>query len=348
MLAQTCLFPSAASLVVPTFSVLQLAMARPIKPTTAVEPDASNGPARAAQPAATSGPARAAQPAATNFQSLKMLLSKQSAKIGQFKVIVFKPWTDTYTYEWEGKRRETTAWRCTLVSVADPTLYCVGEFKLTAKNKVAYEKNETTNKHGTTLIMSNVALVDTAKTQYMGCSVRVTVNMPLTKLTGVLAAASAVQPVPKTTVAQTPQVQQNQNFDLTACVLSRSSERNAGEGRKVFNLELADGSKDEASGKVQTISLSVFAGQSEAATVTEFVDKSISQKDPVTFFNIRGSKNADQDAYLFCSARKCFSMIVAESPHALEMRTRTPELYNLTEKSPVPQTQWPAQMAGSI
>ena len=92
----------------------------------------------AAQPAAISAQASAAQPAA---QSLKMLLSKQSAKICQFEVIVFKPWTDTYTYECEGKRRETTAWCCTLVSVADPTLYCVGEFKLTARNKVAYEKN---------------------------------------------------------------------------------------------------------------------------------------------------------------------------------------------------------------
>lgn len=291
----------------------------------------------AAQPAATSAQASAAQPAA---QSLKMLLSKQSAKICQFEVIVFKPWTDSYTYAWEGKHKETTAWRCTLVSVADPTLYCVGEFKLTARNKAAYDKNETTNKHGTTLIMSNVAFVDNARTQYMGCSVRVTVNLALTKLTGVFAATSAVQPVPKTTVAQTPQVQQNQNFDLTAFVLSRSPDRNVGEGRKVFSLELADGSLDEASGKVQTISLSVFAKESEAATLLEFVGKRIDQKDPVTFFNVKGSKNADQNAHQFASAGKGFSMIVADSPHASEMRARAPELYNLAEKAPVPQTQW--------
>ena len=63
------------------------------------------------QPATTSGPASAAQPVAAmeNFQSLKMLLTKQSAKIGQFEVIVSKPWIDTYTYQWEGKQRETTA-----------------------------------------------------------------------------------------------------------------------------------------------------------------------------------------------------------------------------------------------
>ena len=75
-------------------------------------------------------------------QSLKMLLTKQSAKIAEFKVIVFKPWEDSYAYQWEGQQRETIAWRCVLVSVEDPTQYCHGEFKRTTKNKDAYEKHK--------------------------------------------------------------------------------------------------------------------------------------------------------------------------------------------------------------
>ena len=71
------------------------------------------------------------------------------------------------------------------------------------------KKSEKNNKEGTTLIMSNVALVDGAKTQYMSCSVRVSVNMAMTKLVGVFGSVSAVQPVPTTTVSQTKQVQQN-------------------------------------------------------------------------------------------------------------------------------------------
>ena len=88
-----------------------------------------------------SASASAAQPGPTvqNFQSLQMLLSKQSAKISTFKVIVCKPWTDTYEYQWEGKHRATTAWRCVLVSADDPTVYCNGEYKLTIKNKAAFE-----------------------------------------------------------------------------------------------------------------------------------------------------------------------------------------------------------------
>ena len=100
--------------------------------------------------ATTSGSSSVAQPDAAkeNFQSLKMLLTKQSSKICSFKVIVFDPWTDTYTYSWDGKQKETKAWRCTLVSAADPTLYCVGEFKLTAKNKDAYQKIKRTKSQG--------------------------------------------------------------------------------------------------------------------------------------------------------------------------------------------------------
>ena len=227
-----------------------------------------------------------------------------------------------------------------LVSAADPTLYCLAEFKLTARNKALYEKNDKTNKEGTTLIISNVALVDGAAAQYMSCSVRVSVNMATTKLVGVFAPLSAVQLVPKTTVAQTKEVQQNQNFDLTAFVLSRRPVRNGGDGRKAFDLELADGSTDEMSGKVQTILLSVVASDADVAAQVEFADKSKDKKDPVPFFNLRGSKVADQNAYTFSPARKGFSMIVAESPQALEMRERAPELYNLEDKEAVPQTQW--------
>jgi hypothetical protein len=287
------------------------------------EENAASGNASAAQPAAASG-ANVCTRSATkeSCQSLRMLLSKQCKKIGTFKVIVFKPWTDTYTYEWQGKPKETRAWRCMLVSAEDPAVYCLGEYKLTVKNKAAYDKNEITNKHGTTLMMSSVVLVDGAKTQYMSCSVRVTVNMAWTQLKNVSEDCSAVQPVPKTTVAETKQVQQNQNFDLTAFALSRSPTRRGGEGRKAFDVELADGSKDEASGKVQTISFSVFATEAEVETLLDFVDKSIGQKDPVSFFNLTGAKVADQDAFSFSAARKGFFMTVAESTHASEMRTR--------------------------
>ena len=75
-------------------------------------------------------------------------------------------------------------------------------------------------------------------------------NVAATTLSKVLEDHSAVQPVLKTTIAETTQLMIGQNFDLTALVLSRTKERKGGDDRKAFDFELADGSTDEVSGKV--------------------------------------------------------------------------------------------------
>ena len=97
---------------------------------------------------------------------------------------------------------------------------------------------------------------------------------------------------------------------------------------------------DEASAKVQTLSLTVFAADADIITMLEFADKAISDQVPVSFFNLRGAKVQHENAFTFTSARKGFHMIVAESPKALDMRARAPALYNLEDKAAVPQTQW--------
>ena len=90
-----------------------------------------------------------------------------------------------------------------LVSCDDPTVYCNGEYKLKANNQSEFEKNMEAHAHGTTIVLKAVSLVDDAKTQYNSCSIRVTVNMASTTLSKVLEDRSAVQPVPKTTLAET-------------------------------------------------------------------------------------------------------------------------------------------------
>ena len=269
-----------------------------------------------------------------------MLLSKQAAKIGSFKVIVTDPWKDSYSYQWQGRKKETTVFRCRLVNCDDHSVYCNGEYKQKGTNKSEFEKHMKAYVHGTTIVLKAVSLVDDAKTQYNGCTVRVTVNMASTTISKVLEHHSAVQPVPKTTIAETTHLRQDQNFDLTAFVLSRSNERKGGDSRKAFDLELADGSTDEASGKVQTMSVTVFAPDANSATMLEFADKAIEGQYPVSFFNLRGAKVQGQDAFTFTSARNGFSMVVAKSEKAVDMRARAPALYNLDEKAAVPQRQW--------
>ena len=87
------------------------------------------------------------------------------------------------------------------------------------------------------------------------------------------------------------------------------------------------------------MSLTLFAPDAQLISMIEFADKAISEQVPVSFFNVRGAKVQSQDAFTFTSARKGYTMVVAESPKALDMRARAPVLYNLEEKAAVPQMQ---------
>ena len=88
------------------------------------------------------------------------------------------------------------------------------------------------------------------------------------------------------------------------------------------------------------MSITLFAADIQMSAMLELADNSIKHQVPLSFFNLRGAKVQGQDAFTFTSARKGFSMIVAESPKALEMRARASALYNLEEKAALPQTQW--------
>ena len=55
---------------------------------------------------------------------------------------------------------------------------------------------------------------------------------------------------------------------------------------------------------------------------------------------MRGAKVQGQNAFTFTSARKGYTMVVAESPKASDMRAKAPVLYNLEEKVAAPQMQW--------
>ena len=140
--------------------------------------------------------------------------------------------------------------------------------------------------------MNNISPVDASKIQFMSCSVRVSVNMASTTLTGIFGMTNAAQPAPKTTVAESKNIQQSQSFDLTTCILSRSAPCTGLDGRKVFGLELADGSMASTSGKLQTISLSVFAAEADEAELLACADSSIDKRIPMTFFNFPGVQRA--------------------------------------------------------
>ena len=85
--------------------------------------------------------------------------------------------------------------------------------------------------------MPKIASAEMAKPQYMGCTVRVAIDMAKTALTVVFTTPKAVQPAPTTIVAETKGIEPTQFVDLTAFILSCSTGRPGGSGPRTARAE---------------------------------------------------------------------------------------------------------------
>ena len=63
------------------------------------------------------------------------LLSQSTGKRGSWDIAIADARIETYTYTWEGQTRTASAFRCSLVSVSDSSVYCMGELKKEAQAK---------------------------------------------------------------------------------------------------------------------------------------------------------------------------------------------------------------------
>ena len=69
---------------------------------------------------------------------------------------------------------------------------------------------------------------------------------------------SAIQPCPSGTVCEKLHLKQDQRFDLTALIKTISPVREAGLERQCFDLQLIDGSTNEAKDKTQVMKITLF------------------------------------------------------------------------------------------
>ena len=76
------------------------------------------------------------------------LLNQASSKRGSWDVAIADARIESYSYEWEGQPRTTTAFRCSLVSLSDPTAYCMGELKKEGQAKMTPATAQTKYKNG--------------------------------------------------------------------------------------------------------------------------------------------------------------------------------------------------------
>jgi len=58
-------------------------------------------------------------------------LNKRSARLGEFKLLVYHPFVEEFEYQWKGQARTGKNLNCLLVDESDKTSYCNAQFKLT-------------------------------------------------------------------------------------------------------------------------------------------------------------------------------------------------------------------------
>ena len=224
------------------------------------------------------------------FLSLKELTDR-SARIAQFKLSVFHPWEDNYTYSWGTAERKATALKCLLVDVNDPTCYCHAEYRKTAKNEKSYEAAMKKFKEGAVFIMKQIGFVKQSKSAYLSAPKRDVVDLALTTAEAVvgLGNACAVQPCPSGTVGEKLHLKQDQRFDLTALIKTISPVREAGSERRCFDVELIDGSMNEAKDKTQVMKITLF--QSKQSHIEDECRSCMDQHVPITLLQMYGSKS---------------------------------------------------------
>ena len=124
----------------------------------------------------------AAQPATEKYLVLAEL-NKTSAKTGaSWIVAAWQPNIDKYEYAWKGKQRQGENLIVILVSPKDPKQYCQGQFKRNAKNENKYEHMKKVLEHGKHFVMSNVHLLEDARTSYISCPLKCVVDLSSTKM----------------------------------------------------------------------------------------------------------------------------------------------------------------------
>ena len=245
------------------------------------------------------------------FLSLKELTDR-SARIAQFKLSVFHPWEDNYTYSWGAAERKATALKCLLVDVNDPTCYCHAEYRKTGKNEKSYEAAMKTFKEGAVFIMKQIGFVKQSKSAYLSAPKRDVVDLALTTAEAVvgLGNACAVQPCPSGTVGEKLHLKQDQRFDLTALIKTISPVREAGSERRCFDVELIDGSMNEAKDKTQVIKITIF--QSKQSHIEDECRSCMDQYLPITLLQMYGSKS-HKGEYSFQSTWKGWRMMPASA-----------------------------------
>jgi hypothetical protein len=242
-------------------------------------------------------------------QSL-MELNQRSSQLIQCDVGVYRPIIETWKYQAKATKqdKEGAAFRCILVSMADPKQYITGHVNMKGNSKEPLDKAKEKFKADLQFRISKIALDTTSKQEYIHTPHKSKIDLSKTKADPLLKSkeGDVVRPMPSMTLSECKAFSQNQRFDVTALVDSLDKPRKVSDTRQVVNVILVDGSAEE--GKTQEATISFFMNtpvtQADAATM-DILQQASGGREAVSLFGLQGKKQGE--GYSFETSKDFFA-----------------------------------------
>ena len=159
--------------------------------------------------------------AASKLDTPLLHLNSRTGPLAMWDVAVSLVRKEDYEYSWDGKPRKGQVFRCYLVSVLDPTKYCLGEVRKEKGVQANFlDKAESTFKDGHKSSKS--------KPEHNSSTHKVYVNLHKTTIVALMQPSQKVIPLPAVTCADCVGFKTFQCFDITSLVHSVSEARVVG------------------------------------------------------------------------------------------------------------------------
>mgnify|MGYP002628984098 CR=1 FL=1 len=228
---------------------------------------------------------------------------------------------------WSGQARKSTSFLCLVSTNTKESDYCLGEVKQTKDVKRNMLDDMLAKfKEDKCWTLSKPVLFEKAL-KYINTPLKFVVDMRSSMFSPLLACSPWIKPMPQLLLTDCVAFKQEQSFDVVAVVMEVSSTRTTKQaGRVIADVKLMDGSKNSA-GKMQEISVSIFAearGSKEPAIFDQLrAFSEDSTKQPIVLYGLTGK--SESGIYAFSSARHCI-LEEAAGARAEEVRSMIPTL----------------------
>jgi hypothetical protein len=218
-------------------------------------------------------------------------LNVRSASCGEWDVAIFRPRIE----EWKIARSGAlgAAFRCILVSAADPRSYVAAQMRMQNADMQPLRKAMERFQNYIRFIISKVALLTETRQALLHCPVKLIIDLAKTRADPSLTSSCGVsnlQAQPPATLSEVQRLSQSQRFDVTALIAGvDDAPHQVSANRKVIHVQLLDASGP--GGKAQKVTFGFFYDHppsgADLATMGILCQKSC---EALSFFGLQGKR----------------------------------------------------------